>query len=122
MPKSLPLNGWPRISQISNLHNFCYTTPNSIFETSIESPQYEDQTHKFSIAYEQSSMSYTQSKFCFKPSTTSTVYKLPQNTTKESLPNLFDLKWTWALQPMSPYPKYPTRYFLTFLSFPLSTT
>ena len=70
-------------SQISNLHNFCYTTSNSIFETSMESSEDKEQTLNFSISYEQQSVCYMSSKFCFKPSRTS-PHTQKTTTTKES--------------------------------------
>ena len=45
--------------QISKLYNFCFVTPDSNFETNLESSLYKDQTHKFSIEHEQCSMGYT---------------------------------------------------------------
>ena len=52
----------------TNLHNFCYIIPNSIFETSIEISEDKEQNLKFSIPCEQNAMSYIHSKFCSKPS------------------------------------------------------
>ena len=52
----------------TNLHNFCYITPNSIFETSIESSKDKEQTLKFLIPYKQNSLSYIKLKSYSKPS------------------------------------------------------
>ena len=55
-------------SQISNTHNFCYTTPNPTCEIISESSRLKEQPPKISIPKDECSTSYNKSKICLKPS------------------------------------------------------
>ena len=79
------LNGRPRVFTISNLHNFCNTTPNWTCEHNLESSQYKEQSPKNSIKKNLCSMSYMQSKSGFKPF----LSNLHTHTHSHILRNLF---------------------------------
>ena len=104
--------------QIPKLYNFCFITPNSIFETNLESPQYKEQTHKISTTQEQCSLSYAQSKFCSKPSTLLTAHKLSQKLLKNKFSPFFLSSSGRGHFSSCPLPKAPLKALLHFLSTP----
>ena len=75
----------------TNPHNFWYITPNSIFETSIESSEDKEQTLKFSIQYEQNSLSYIQSQFSPNPHTHTPTNSHAKLLIRDLLSNFFPM-------------------------------
>ena len=117
-----PLNGRPRIFTISNLHNFCNTTPNTTCEHNLESSWHKKQSPKVSIQKNPCSMSYTPSKFSPNPRLPPHTHSTKITLLKNSPLTFFFLKWTWTSYYISPSPCYPTlstpQGTFTFLSFP----
>ena len=113
-----PLNGWPRIFTISNLHNFCYTTPNSTCEYNLESSWHKEQSPKISIKKDPCSMSYSQPSFGLKPFQTHRTHSHKLKTLRNLFLTFFTSSERGHISPCHPTQSTPQGTSLLSYPFP----